>query len=81
MNLIEKLDHYISETSHFCDPLYDAYPKLRAVVIAAKLSVINIKDGTNIGVYRHLGNGDTAIDGQNWHHLNDSIAALEEPVP
>jgi len=33
MNLIEKLDHYISESSHFGDPLYDAWPKLRAAVL------------------------------------------------
>jgi len=42
MNLIEKLDHYISESSHFGDPLYDAWPKLRAIVIAAKLAEMHL---------------------------------------
>ena len=57
----------------------DMIPKLIAVVRAAKKSVTNIDENhINIGVYRHLNNGDVSIGGDNWHELNEALKDLEK---
>lgn len=64
-------------THNACQCVIERMRKLEAVADAARLSVITTKDGINVGQYRHLANGDTAIVGENWHKLNDALQALD----
>lgn len=69
MNLIEKLDRHIFESSHFGDPLYDAWPKLRAVIESAKdYFTDEAIEGLNPKYFpKH-------------HAVRAALAALEEPI-
>lgn len=79
-------DETSSAEQVFYTKLFEVYPQLRKAVLAgSKLAkavspnVITMKDGINIGQYKHLSDG-TIVESENWHRMNEALSAYHAEV-